>query len=386
MRTKKIAVAVVAFTSTVGFSIAGLTAQQRAVFHAEANYIEVDAIVTDRQGHFVNDLTPADFVLHEGDTTQPIDTFYRIDLPLASGAAAATVQPAVFSPDLPVPNGTLNGRIYLLYFDVPSTGMAVIDIRRAARQFISGYMQPGDLAAIWDAESAGQTLTFTSDQAELLQAADLLKGGSAGAGTGGGQGVMGQNGRLRDAAEWLAGIQGRRKSLLLFTSGFPTVPMAFPNQLGTQSLAWLAASADAGNAFRVPGGPNPQEVAGLADVHVYTIDANGLAAYGGTVMTPGSASTSDVRNVAHSLSDNLSAITSRADALRSIADETGGVSIVDTNDFSKGFARIVEDNSHYYVLGYRSPRKLASNRFMSIRVQTNRPGLTVRARKGYYTR
>ncbi len=292
--------------------------------------------------------------------------------------------PALFSPDLAVPNGTVNGRIYLLYFDVPQTGMGVIDIRRAARQFITSYMQPGDMAAIWDAESAGETLTFTSDQADLLQAADMLRGTGVGTGTGG-QSVLDQSGRLRDAATWLSGIQGRRKSLLLFTSGFPTVPIAFANQ-GPQSMAWLTSSADAANAFRIMGGPNPQEVAGLADVHVYTIDTNGLSAYGGTVMQPGSSMMNDVRYAARSLADNLSEMSFRADTLRSIADETGGVSIVDTNDFSKGFARIVEDNSHYYVLGYRSPRKLAANRFMSIRVQTTRPGLTVRARKGYYTR
>jgi VWFA-related protein len=71
--------------------------------------------------------------------------------------------------------------------------------------------------------------------------------------------------------------------------------------------------------------------------------------------------------------------------LRSIADETGGLAIFNTNDYRQGFARIVEDNSRYYVLGYSSAIKDRNHRFIPVDVKSTRPGLTVRARKGYFT-
>ena len=42
------------------------------------------------------------------------------------------------------------------------------------------------------------------------------------------------------------------------------------------------------------------------------------------------------------------------DSLRIISDETGGFAAVNQNDFRDAFARIVQDNSSYYVLGYYS--------------------------------
>jgi hypothetical protein len=43
----------------------------------------------------------------------------------------------------------------------------------------------------------------------------------------------------------------------------------------------------------------------------------------------------------------------------------------------------VQDNSAYYVLGYYSPNSRRDGRFRKIEVKVNRPGVTVRARKGY---
>ena len=74
------------------------------------------------------------------------------------------------------------------------------------------------------------------------------------------------------------------------------------------------------------------------------------------------------------------------DALRSLADETGGLAIVNTNSTRNGFAKIVEDNTRYYVLGYASSVAHARRRPVALSIQVTKPGLTVRARRSYLPR
>jgi hypothetical protein len=67
-----------------------------------------------------------------------------------------------------------------------------------------------------------------------------------------------------------------------------------------------------------------------------------------------------------------------------LSDETGGFAVVNRNDFSSAYDRIVKDNSSYYVLAYYPPDS-RPGRVHKIDVRVTRPGLTVRARKAYVT-
>jgi len=69
-----------------------------------------------------------------------------------------------------------------------------------------------------------------------------------------------------------------------------------------------------------------------------------------------------------------------------LAEETGGYAAVNRNDFSGAFDRIVKDNSSYYVMAYYpAAADKRPGRFHRIEVRVNRPGVTVRARRGYAT-
>ncbi len=70
------------------------------------------------------------------------------------------------------------------------------------------------------------------------------------------------------------------------------------------------------------------------------------------------------------------------DSLRAISEETGGFAVVNRNQFDTAFDRIVQDNSSYYVLAYYPPTD-KPGKFHKIDVRVTRPGVTVRARRGY---
>ncbi|MEO5741503.1 MAG: VWA domain-containing protein [Vicinamibacterales bacterium] len=72
----------------------------------------------------------------------------------------------------------------------------------------------------------------------------------------------------------------------------------------------------------------------------------------------------------------------RNDSLRTMADVTDGIAVVQNGDLSAGMRRIVEDLSSYYLLGYYSTRDL-DGKFHRLTVRVKRPGVRVRARTGY---
>jgi hypothetical protein len=72
----------------------------------------------------------------------------------------------------------------------------------------------------------------------------------------------------------------------------------------------------------------------------------------------------------------------RLDSLRTLAENTDGLAIVDSNNLAGGMKRVVADLSSYYLLGYYSNGKL-DGKYHAITVRVKRPGVQVRARRGY---
>jgi hypothetical protein len=73
------------------------------------------------------------------------------------------------------------------------------------------------------------------------------------------------------------------------------------------------------------------------------------------------------------------------DSLRVIAEETGGVAVVNQNDFSKALKRIDAETSDYYVLGYYSKNPDPTKRRRQIEVRVLRTGQKwqIHSRKEY---
>jgi len=71
------------------------------------------------------------------------------------------------------------------------------------------------------------------------------------------------------------------------------------------------------------------------------------------------------------------------DSLRVIANETGGIAVVNQNDFSKALKRIDAETSDYYVLGYYSNNPDPLKRTRKIEVKVKREGLNTWSRTSY---
>jgi hypothetical protein len=73
----------------------------------------------------------------------------------------------------------------------------------------------------------------------------------------------------------------------------------------------------------------------------------------------------------------------RLDGLRTLGDATDGMAVLDTNGLEKGMRRVADDLTSYYLLGHYSTNSKLDGQYRKITVKVRRPGVDVRARRGY---
>ncbi len=71
-------------------------------------------------------------------------------------------------------------------------------------------------------------------------------------------------------------------------------------------------------------------------------------------------------------------------ALDYLAMATGGISFKDNNDLGSGLSKVVDQQFSYYVLSYATPPKKPDGRYYRLRVKVSRPGVRVTHRKGFF--
>jgi VWFA-related protein len=120
-----------------------------------------------------------------------------------------------------------------------------------------------------------------------------------------------------------------------------------------------------------------------ANTAVYFIDTRGLVAL------PGGGSAADAEPLVP-IRDRLNmgfedAVLESAGAV-ALAEETGGFSVRNNNDLAGGADRIAEESRVFYLLGFYPPEGKSTRAWRKLRVEVRRPGLKVRARRGYTLR
>lgn len=365
--------------------------QPPITFKVEVNYVEIDAVVTDPQGNFVRNLTKDDFQIYEQGKPQAISSFSLVDIPVEKFDPPLYKSSPV-EPDVRSNQREFDGRIFVLLLDDYHTHPQRSGrVRAAARQFVERYLGANDVAAVVHARGArASAQEFTGSRDRLLRAIDTFMGQKERSATleriddyyrtrgytneaprDMSEGIRAYNARntltvLKNLADYLAGIRGRRKAVVFFSEGVDY------DIYDTVNNRW---------ASDVRGyGQDAIAAATRANVSFYAVDPRGLAGF------------EDAAEIGSlpadpSLGLGITALQRELqlsqDSLRTISSETGGFAAVNSNDFGDAFGRIIQDNSSYYVLGYYSNDTRRDGQFRSVSVRLKDSRLRVRARKGY---
>ena len=390
-------------------SPSGNPQQPEVTFKTDVNFVEIHAVVTDDRGNVVRGLTKDDFEIFEDGKAQAPTVFELVDLPIERPVTPAFASAPVES-DVKSTSRSFDGRLYVFVLDdLHTTTLRSQLVRNAAKRFIQQYVGANDLAAVVHTsgrEDAAQELT--GNRAFLLAAVDKFMGRKLPSATAEKLAVhlrnsdrtrsessedstsqsqsprdqilldpydaeRGYNARralemVKNIAGWMADIHGRRKSLILFSEGIDyDIYDVFNNSSATTVML------DARDAIAA---------AQRANVGIYPVDARGLTQLGDeTIGIGGLAENPQVREgTAVAFQRELLLA---QESLIALADETGGSAVVRTNDLAGALARIASENSTYYLLGYHTDASRAPGRFRKLEVRVKRPGIQVRARRGY---
>jgi len=370
----------------------------RFVDTAEVTIVNVNVSVTNKNGPVLT-LKPSDFVVLQDGREQPVTNFALYTEPTgAPGApvpAAAAPPPAPTAPvatpspaavSTPTPSATelpppkREPRFVTLYVDnenlMPFNRNRVIN---SAVEWIGTHLSPPDQAMVVSYQRSVKILQpFTSDSEEIaaaLRATKKLTGGATDAANGRKQveDFISQNadsnpgsiaealddansfareqrndlqftlGALRELISMMSGLPGR-KAVIYISDGLPMAPgqelfYQIEDSYHNPNVLSMARDNDATDLFR-----SLVTTATAAGVTLYTIDARGLESESGI----------EAENRAPRSSLAASVLSSNyQDSLIFMAEQTGGLAVLNSNDPTIGLDRIATDLETFYSLGYR---------------------------------
>lgn len=373
---------------------------RRPTFSLTTNVVIVNVSVLDRNGKPIETLTKDDFQLFEDgkpQTLQSVDLERLGTKPLPAFESAEKEfkprEPAGYNPKAEVEQKEKlskyqDRRLIAFLFDFTSMQPPEqIRARDAALKFIKTQLTTSDLVSVMVFGSELKTiLDFTPDRDLLIStimkfrigdSSELATMGDTGADP---EDVSGQFvaddtefnifntdrklAALEDAARKLA-MYPEKKALVYFSSGV--------EKTGVENQSQLRATVNTAN---------------RANVSFYPIDARGLSA-----LVPGGDATaaapvgSNLYSGAGQKSLRDSFI-NQQETLYTLADDTGGKALLDSNDLTEGITQIQKDVSSYYVLSYSSTNTALDGRYRKITVKLSpkiaalKPKLDYR--QGYY--
>jgi len=417
-----------------------LTAPQ-PTFRTEANYVRVDVYPT-RDGAPVADLSQEEFEVVENGVPQKIEQFEHVVI-RAAGAQETRVEPNTVAESRAMAENP-RARLLVLFLDTYHVDVAAShNIRRPLVEALDRVIGRDDLVGVMTPEMSARDVTFARrtttieglltrywhwgerdrmnprDQEDQDYAACYPNSNAPG------DQCRDQNGvaaemidrrhekrsldAVQDLVRFLRGVREERKAILAISngwllfrpnpqlmrplncSGVPTGPPVgidprtgrlttkppddgVPRNATCQTDRVMLAQIDDEKQFR-----DILDEANRANASFYPVDPRGLAVFDTPMMR---FDTTGAPAPMTPLAVDRAMLTARLTSLRTLAGATDGLAIVDTNDLSGGLRRVVADLSSYYLLGYYSNGKL-DGRFHSITVRVKRPGVSVRARRGY---
>src|SRR2546421_1757047 len=373
------------------------------VVRITTNLVQVDAVVTDRNGKLVTDLKPEEVEIFEDGRKQKITHFsFSLSESAPTERVARSAPADKTAPAIPMSRlrpEDVKRTIAIVVDDLGLSFESTYYVRRALKKFVDEQMQPGDLVAIVRTSGGmGALQQFTTDKRQLYAVIDRVKWNALGRG-----GVsafapiedtssqtddeqkantefnqfredvfaVGTLGAISYVVRGLHELAGR-KSILLISDGFRIFSRDDPsrNFRTEQRLRQLV------------------DLANRSSVVIYTMNATGLQTLALTAAdATGQMSPAQVQE---QLSNRRTAAFETQEGLDLLARQTGGIPIRNTNDLSGGIRRVLEDQRGFYLIGYRPDESTFDKRtgrrtFHKLTLKVTRPGkFNVRMRNGFY--
>jgi VWFA-related protein len=417
----------------IGFATVGLGAAllaqepQTPRFRVAVDAVRIDAVVTDKDGNIVRDLTAADFELFQDGRKQPV-TFAQF-VPILTAAAPAPAAPrdeklksTAIAAAPPLLSGGAVRREHIqrtIALVVDDLGLSVESlhyVKRSLHDFIDRSLQPGDLVALVRTGGSLDGLQpFTTD-ARVLHAAVEALNWTAFSRSGveafeainqwktldshatfdpedftelnrfrrtvQSAGTLGALNLVIRGARPLPG----RKAVLFISEGFEVLEKYAGDMTSQPGRVRAALDRAIDQAVR-------------AGVVVYSIDARGLQTGrllgSDNLKVPsmgadpnGNASTME-SSVAQRTAERAAMLRDTQEGMAYLAEQTGGFAVLNTNDLGAGLARAAQDVRDYYVIGYVPEAHTFAGKdktpeYHRIDVRVKRPGLKVRTRKEFF--
>ena len=416
------------------------TAQRQPPIRAQANYVRVDVYPT-KDGQPVMDLRAEDFELSESGTPQEISAFEHVVIN-TGGPQAQRIDPASVDASR---QGAENPRtrvmvIFLDAYQVTIEGSW--HIREPLIRFIDRLLGPDDLVAIMTPEMApsqitlarkteviegglrnnwpwGKRHTLEEEQRETFYRScypptdsEARRGETI---SGLARALIARRRErlsleaLNDLVNYVGAIREERKAIVAVTEGWllyrrdpslmklqeygggvqEQIPGIDPIGVGPggkittrnklESLTGETKYDCDTERMRLANDDNEHYVRMIADsanranATFYPIDPRGLAVWdaplGPEKPPPPHVDEANLRT--------------RLEAMRNLASATDGIALTSSNDLDVGLRRIADDLTSYYLLGYYSTNTKLDGTYRRIGVRVKRPGVHVRARRGY---
>jgi len=386
--------------------------QRRPDFTSRVELVTTDVVVRDNTGQFIADLKKDDFEVLEDGVPQKVVSFslthggrsYNIAAPPPAPVAEGILLP----PARPATDAA--GRIFFifvddLHLDFRNTGR----IRELFKKISEELVHEGDMFGIVSTGPSSIAIDLTYDRRRLTEAIKKISGAGLAP-----KDILdvpqGQQGppevrhrahvafsTAQDMMRQLEQVHNRRKAFIYVSNGYDLDPFAKTRAKNEAERYGMLrdnvdnndGSSDGSNNSVNPNDPTLRNssnqfafadlVSDLAEVTraanrantaIYTIDPRGLV--GGPDL-----------DEKIDMMEYLDYVRSSQDSLRVLAELTGGLAVVNQNDFTKALKRIDQETSDYYVVGYYSSNPDPTKKRRSIEVKVTRPGANVWNRTSY---
>jgi VWFA-related protein len=379
--------------------------QQPPVFRTGINFVRVDVILSDKSGAPITDLKETDFDVTEDGKPQKIETFKFIKLDGGVGDAVKEPPREIRTDyDEEMEAARDDVRLFAIFLDDYHVRRgSSMSVRKQLSTFVQNNLGPSDMIGVMYPLESTSSVRMTRNHSAVMRGLEGFLGRKfeyepknqyeetyAHYPTETVEKIRNQvsMSAIKSLITHMGSLKEGRKSLILVTEGYTNIippqmrnadaqqpgfgnpaygnPNAGVNDINEDRAAWMA-NTDMNSDLR-----DIYDTANHNNVSIYTVDPRGLATFEFDI------------NEGINIQTDSTYLRSTLDTLHVLADNTDGRAIVNRNDVAAGMKQITRDQSAYYLIGYNSTQAPSDGKFHEIKVRVKRPGVQVRARKGYW--